>query len=470
MPRFLQNTFLLLFSAILVYGAWLYGDVFVQSGFVKRLKWEKQFAPAEFSTAYEQEFTQFLSKKRHPIITSLATFKWEALDLSFIQRVEKGRDGWLFLKEEVPGRNELLQSLGIRPYTNFELKMWSLLIEQRAEWTSGLGMKYVLLIVPNKASIYPEYLPARDHRVAPRSTLKLLRHLSGVEVIDLTSSVFNQKGLGQLYHKYDTHWNELGAFAAYQGLMRALPAPFNDAPLPLDSFIIDQEIKRDGDLARMMLMDSSLSERVPRLKLRQQRAQCRTGCNEPFEPFMSPKLFSNPQARLSKVFFDHDSFFKALAPFVAEHFQASFFSWQWQGFHWDVIESERPALVVDEFVERSLIGDRPRNSPPILQAYWQKHFQDLPEVRRFEAQNLRQAFRQIESIRLESDAIPVVQLELQPSTAAQLLVEYDDKVISYPLEANQPNTIFLEWEPLRMKDLRLEQGGTVSLSVQVRKY
>lgn len=463
MTRAIQNIFLLLFCAMLAYGGWLYWRIFAESGFSKQLKWVG-YAPLGISNAYELEFTRNLSKERHPLVTGLAALKWNALDASFIRKVEKGREGWLFLKEEVPGRNELLQSLGIRPYGDLEHKLWNLIITQRAEWAKSRGIQYVLVIVPNKASMYPEYLPERYHRAGGNHAHP---DPPGVHLINLTDDLIRQKSIGQLYYKNDTHWNQLGAFAGYQCLMRALPPPFRETPLPLDSATVQWTTEPGGDLARMLLMDSVLTERTTLVSVRHPQARCEISCEAPFEPWMSPKHFRNPRARLPKVFFDHDSFFKFAAPFVAEHFQETIFSWVWQGFHQDVIEATQPALVVDEFVERSLIGDRPRNVPPVLQYYWQQHFNALPQLAHLSCNSPRQAYRQIEMIRVEKDVLPVVALEMTPASATRLIVEYDDKEVAYPLEAGKKNTVYLEWERPRIKDLRVEgkQGMAVKLSV-----
>jgi len=462
MTRTLHTTFLLLFFAMLGYGGWLYWRVFAESGFSKQMKWVGH-APSGITNAYELEFTRSLSKERHPLVTGLAGLKWNGLDVSFIRKVEKGREGWLFLKEEVAGRNELLQSLGIRPYRDLEHKLWNLIIAQRAAWANAQGIQYLMVIVPNKTSIYPEFLPARYHRA---SLNRALPDPPGVSIVNLTNDLIRQKSIGQLFYKNDTHWNELGAFVGYQSLMRALPPPFQETPLPLDSAQLQWIAEPGGDLARLLLMDSVLVEKTPRVSLRHPRAKCEISCAEPFGPWMVAKHFRNPHARLPKVFFDHDSFFKLVAPFVAEHFQETIFSWVWQGFHLDAIEATHPALVVDEFVERSLIGDRPRNVPPVLQYYWQQHFDALPQLARMSCKSLRQAFRQIELLPVHEGALPVVALELSPASATRLIVEYDDQEVFYPLEAGKKNTVYLEWERPRIKDLRVE--GDVEVSVWVR--
>lgn len=469
MNRFIHTAFLFIFCGMLAYGGWLYWRIFAESGFSKQMKWVGH-APSGITNAYELEFTRTLSAQRHPLITGLAGLKWNALDVSFIRKVEKGREGWLFLKEEVAGRNELLQSLGIRPYLDFERKMWKLIIAQRAAWTNARGMQYVLVVVPNKTSIYPEYLPARDRVAGPGNLTQLLPDLSGIQVINLTDSLLNQKNTGQLFHKNDTHWNELGAFVAYQSLMRALPPPFRETPMPLDSVVLEWTTTPGGDLARLLLMDSLLLERAARVTLRNPQARCETGCDSSYGPFMPPKHFRNPHARLSRVFFDHDSFFRPLIPYLAEHFQESVFYWEWQGFNDYEIGQSQPGLVVDEFVERSLIGDRPRNNPPVLQHYWQQQFDALPQLARLSCKSLRQAFRQIELIQVKAGALPVVALELTPTSATRLVVEYDDKEVFYPLETGKKNTVYLEWERPRVKDLRVEGDVEMGVTVRVGAY
>ena len=63
-------------------------------------------------------------------------------------------------------------------------------------------------------------------------------------------------------------------------------------------------------------------------------------------------------ASLPRAVMFQDSFGHALRPFLSEHFQRAFYSWQVL-FDPAVIEGERPGVVLQELVERSLMEDFP---------------------------------------------------------------------------------------------------------------
>ncbi len=55
-----------------------------------------------------------------------------------------------------------------------------------------------------------------------------------------------------------------------------------------------------------------------------------------------------------------DSFGTALLPFLAEHFARIRFDWIDERFDADVVESEKPQLVIQELTERFLMRDPPK--------------------------------------------------------------------------------------------------------------
>lgn len=107
------------------------------------------------------------------------------------------------------------------------------------------GIKTVLIMGPNKSSIYPEYLP---ETLTPSATkyssffLNKLREVPGLTVYDPTLDLLAAKETeGLLYWKTDTHWNNKGAFLTYAGFAKL----FN-APIPKVDF--KQGAPHSGDL------------------------------------------------------------------------------------------------------------------------------------------------------------------------------------------------------------------------------
>lgn len=89
----------------------------------------------------------------------------------------------------------------------------------------------VLIMGPNKSSIYPEYLPDElvpSARKYSSFFLERMRKIPNLTVYDPTADLLNSKqSEGFLYWMTDTHWNLKGAFLAYTGFSRlfGLPVP-----------------------------------------------------------------------------------------------------------------------------------------------------------------------------------------------------------------------------------------------------
>ena len=74
----------------------------------------------------------------------------------------------------------------------------------------------MLVIAPNKNSIYPEYMPGWVKLVSKQTRLDQLSGLladePGLEYVDGRLLLRPQKNTGPLYYRTDTHWTPLGAF------------------------------------------------------------------------------------------------------------------------------------------------------------------------------------------------------------------------------------------------------------------
>ncbi len=469
MKTYRHIVFFALFCAVLLYGGWIYLGHFQQLWQENRLERTNPIIPANVSTAYENALTQVLSEEGHFTLTGLSKLKRGLLNTSFSHRVEIGKKDWLFLQQEVPGRQTIQQSLGVFQYSPYQLKTWQLLFQQRRAWTEVNGMQYMLVLTPNKATIYPEMLPSRYHFVGPGTRAQLKAALSDVYVVDLTDSIRQHKDKGTLFLKNDTHWNELAAFFGYQSLMRAMPEGYQAEPLKLTDCSVQTDTAKGGDLARLLLENDERWEIAPFLEPLHPQSEFIETRSASIAPGLTPKVYVNPQATLPKVLFDHDSFFKDLRPFFSQHYTESVFLWGWQGFNVGLIQREKPKLVVDEFVERSLIGDKPRNEWGIIQNYWAQHFEALPLLAQYDDLTFEEIIGMMNHLRIPEGRLPILQMTSTITQTDKLIIEYDDDR-GYYLLRDTGDTYYLEYEPDRIKDLHVEQGSGHQVRLEVRLY
>ncbi|MDB5458527.1 MAG: hypothetical protein JWO72_268, partial [Caulobacteraceae bacterium] len=85
---------------------------------------------------------------------------------------------------------------------------------------------------PGPAEIYPEAVPDWVPKGAPTQPELVLRaaRACGSVPLDLRPAMQAAKGHGALYQHHDSHWTNIGALAAYNGVMRALDLPWSIDP------------------------------------------------------------------------------------------------------------------------------------------------------------------------------------------------------------------------------------------------
>lgn len=270
-----------------------------------------------------------------------------------------GRDQWLYY-----AANYAMDShMGLRPLSAEQLKAWRDLLERRRDWLAQRGIKYLFVAAPNKESIYPEYLPGWANKPGAVTQLDqflaFMRTNSTVEILDLRPALLESRNRTPSYLTTDTHWNQLGAFAAYQEIIRTLARQLPGIdPLPLKDFAVAYSQSAGGDLARMLAQEQSLREREFVMLTPLKQTDAPQISVDPkvlpkrWAPEEQPVIIENPDQKYKAVVF-RDSFSSALAPFLGYNFKRIVLIWQ-RPWDFGVIEREQPDVVIDETLERYL--------------------------------------------------------------------------------------------------------------------
>ncbi len=100
-----------------------------------------------------------------------------------------------------------------------------------ADFAKKHGIRVYVIIPPDKARIYPEYVPSfvkRLKRPAIDDQLLFLPLPQEISFLLLEREMldFKKKSEEPLFYKTDTHWTHTGAFGAYQRLMRDMQKHF----------------------------------------------------------------------------------------------------------------------------------------------------------------------------------------------------------------------------------------------------
>ena len=273
------------------------------------------------------------------------------------RKVLVGRDGWLFLS----GRGRLESWRRVRAFTPEDLDGLARLLAARRDWCAARGIAYVFVVAPDKHSVYPEHMPASLVPLRPESQLdQLVRHLDGTAdgpLLDLRPALRAAKALGAVYPRTDTHWSDLGAWAATDAILARLRPRFPAlAPPPLASYERREQDGPGGDLAGLLGLADVLREPTVRLvPARPRRAVVVERHPESACPEAVWRVTEVADPALPTALVFHDSFAFALTRFLAEHFRRA--AWHlYRPFDPALVERERPDVVIDELAERSLVS------------------------------------------------------------------------------------------------------------------
>jgi len=262
-------------------------------------------------------------------------------------RVVLGKDDWFYFDEE-RGNNSLslVNYRGLAPYSDQELARIKTNIESQMDWLRKKGILGILIIGPNKETIYPEYLPDSIKRVADHQTrfdqvVNYMKLHSSVRVLDVRDSLIREKEIyNPLYYKTDTHWNLLGAFIACQQIMKVASDHISNLqPISLS----DYKISFSNTFYAGPPGNSDLSTML--------------SCQGMFMDKYAVLTLTNKIVRKNfpKLLLFHDSFGEAMKPCLTNYFNL-FTHVDDDGrlsTHQKTIEDIKPDIVVFEVVERN---------------------------------------------------------------------------------------------------------------------
>src|SRR5680860_1252099 len=223
------------------------------------------------------------------------------------------------------------------------------------------GRKYFLAFWPNKHSIYPEFLPYMM-KIQIKDTLaradQLIEYIdesnTPLKLTDVRPALLKNKGDKPLYHKFDSHWNDYGAFLAYQDFFEQNKG-LGMKPKTENDFDIAWGDYSWGELIQMLGVRNKgyFVEKNPKFTLKEQKDQIEY---IPIDGF--PKLTVITKNEYSgnklRALIFRDSFTNSLIQFFSLNFYEVYYIW---GHHEEYVEKLQPDVIIDGFVERE-IGEK----------------------------------------------------------------------------------------------------------------
>ncbi len=316
--------------------------------------------PKKFDAFYRDHFGF-----RDNLIRLYNIFSLKVFQISPSDFVLKGKDGWFFYTAE--GVFEDFN--GMQQSDQVSLEKHAATLIDRRDWFASLGVRYLFVPVPNKISIYDEYLPdriqgGRGATFYEQFTSFLEREILFKNFVNLYRILRENKQREQLYFKTDTHWSNAGALLAFNQIMKRCSDWFPEKiEYMTDKEVVREKVKFSGDLSRLMHQEKTVSEYVDVVRIADPCAQKKNIHLSPASQYVqgadippSKLPFENgcSEKKLTALIV-HDSFGRPLQRYFNERFKKVIYSRyikldKLQG----LILQERPDIVIEIWVARNL--------------------------------------------------------------------------------------------------------------------
>jgi len=272
----------------------------------------------------------------------------------FPQKVVKGKEDWYFLGDYYS--NDIRVSKGINNFSKGELDWTSNNMIEFKNFLDKEKIPLYMIIVPNKLTIYGDYLPiTKSDKPTKMEQLTKCLLRNGINLIDIKQALMNHRD-HVLYLKADSHWNEYGAFYGYEALMRKIQSDFQNLKiLRMEDFNITSSASNHQDLTRTL--SSNIYDIIinfqPNFKSQAFPVNKHgiKGNAYSQRPDDYELRFQNKSQPLKVVIF-RDSFFTSMIPWLNESFGETVFIWDFPDKN--QVLTEKPDFVIFEIVERNL--------------------------------------------------------------------------------------------------------------------
>ncbi len=315
----------------------------------------REFAPA-FDRAFSDRFggRDLLVRFHHGALLRV-------FGVSSLGTVMRGNDGWFYWLGE-DGHSLDRHYRGTLPFPQADVDNTAAELERRRAWLAERGIAYLVVAVPEKFTIYPEHLPpwvARMEGPTPYDRVRDAISRDGrVRFIDLRDALRAAKARERVYYMTDSHWNFNGAVVGYDAIMQAvrdalppgaLPG-IVPAPRPAYTPGVDYY---SGDLIQMLGLPSRIREDdvAPLAKVLAATGRCarRQDAGE----YPGFEFFGCDREGLPRAVILRDSMAIPLIPLLSENFSRVVYVSN-RELDRALIEREKPDIVIEELVERSL--------------------------------------------------------------------------------------------------------------------
>ena len=269
------------------------------------------------NTSVGVEFETYLSEHfafRNQLVQLNNQMYYMMLKQSAEDDVIVGKNGWLYYSKTLD------DYLSRDVLSDLEINNIVTTLELQQEYVQNYGGKFLFTIVPNKNTLYGDYMPYNyNNSENPNNLDKLTLALNNSQVSFCNMKDILSQDSSILYHKTDTHWNNHGALVGYNALLDSLNIIHDDfSTVPYTA-----EKSWDGDLSKM-LFPISWKKDIQILYDIDYNYQYTSVLTK--ADFDDVTITTSNDLGTGSLLMFRDSFGRALIPFMAEHFKDTTFS------------------------------------------------------------------------------------------------------------------------------------------------
>lgn len=266
-----------------------------------------------------------------------------------------GKNNWLFFTDSGKNVNDFMHT---NYFSEQQIQTIADNLQEYHEWCKSQGIVFVVRIIPNKHTVYPEYYPVVKPEGQNRTELlmtELAKRPLNIRYLKELLAAEKPSYRYPLYLETDTHWNPAGAFVAYNELIEYLAAVLSFDFPAYEWSTSHEQTAGYGDIIKLMGLTTYGTTTTVRKEL--QDVLYKDNIQTEHIDILSDYSMRTIQAgaALPRGIVYCDSFIIALQPFLSTQFSYveyirsfSFFSDR------ERIIEQKPDVVVLSILERNL--------------------------------------------------------------------------------------------------------------------
>lgn len=302
--------------------------------------------PAEF----EKKFWN-----RDLLISGFTNIRWMVGDRVYSQGL-RGKDGWL----EYTGDGNIDNYQNANPASPEDLEKIGLKIRRLNRQLQDKNITLLIVVAPNKATIYPDKLADEIQKLGPESYLDqlgaYLKQNGPNVLLDLRSALQAGRKTREIYYVTDTHWNGYGAFIGYTSIVQTLSKKYPQLkPRTIDEFDIQTGQGYQHDIPKLMGANNILE---PGIVFVPKQDNVQWSENLTADTIIPMQIATTTQSDAPSLLIYADSFGIAIKNLLPQHFSKTIFiqnsSRSGETLSMQKLDTIKPNIVIIEFVERSV--------------------------------------------------------------------------------------------------------------------